>query len=185
MELTEAIETSYQENGFQVPEDLSHWVDKRTLVSLVLKIVGEVDPRLLQPVASANAGIAFQPKLLLALLTYCYTVGIWGSREIEEVLHEDLTFRFICANEYPDWHVIRRFRRHNRETIRHCSEATLRAVLTRRPGRRLEAPNGRNRFDVPPTNGTRTPSVELDFIAKEAADRLEKALLMDSIALDD
>src|SRR5262245_35382171 len=103
-----------------MPADLSLWLDKKSLVSLVLDAVLSVDDSTLRPVAAATAGIAFRPKTMLALLTYCYAVGIYGSENIEDVMYQDAIFRDFCGNEIPDWKSLKRFRRHNRDAIQKC-----------------------------------------------------------------
>src|SRR5262245_10827029 len=98
-----------------MPADLSAWLDKKSLVSLVLDAVLAVDDSTLRPVAASTAGIAFRPKTMLALLTYCYAVGIYGSEDIEDEMYRDAIFRYFCGNEIPDWKSLKRFRRHNHE----------------------------------------------------------------------
>ena len=77
-----------------IPVDLSAWLDKKSLVGLVLDAVLTVDDSTLRPVAASTAGIAFRPKTMLALLTYCYAVGIYGSEDIEDVMCRDAIFRY-------------------------------------------------------------------------------------------
>ena len=43
-----------------------------SLAQVVQASVRAVDERTLYPVARSDAGLAFQPKTLLALLSYCY-----------------------------------------------------------------------------------------------------------------
>ena len=70
----------------------------RSLPEAVQEAVRSVDESTLHPVARLDAGLAFQPKTLLGLLTYCYARQIYGSAEIEEVLRRDVHFRQLCAN---------------------------------------------------------------------------------------
>jgi hypothetical protein len=79
-------------------------------------------------VARQDAGLAFEPRTLLALLSYCYAREIYGSVDIEDVLRRDANFRQICHNEFPGARLIRRFRRENREALHRCLAAALRAL---------------------------------------------------------
>jgi len=90
----------------------------RSLPQAVREAVRSVDESTLHPVARLDAGLAFQPKTLLGLLTYCYAREIYGSAEIEDVLRRDTHFRQLCADEFPGARVIRSFRDANREVIR-------------------------------------------------------------------
>jgi hypothetical protein len=53
--------------------------------------------------------------MLLALLTYCYATGRFGSRTIERATYSDVSVRYLCANTHPDHDTICEFRRQNRE----------------------------------------------------------------------
>lgn len=59
-------------------------------------------------------------KSLLALLTYCYALGIYGSRQIEEKLKADEPLRSIANECRLDHELLRKFRRSHREQIQQC-----------------------------------------------------------------
>ena len=80
----------------------------------------------LHPVCSPAAGVAFHPRALLAVLTYCYSSEIYSSVDIENLMWRDATFRNVCGNQIPDAPTLRRFRQHNREPIEQCLHAVLR-----------------------------------------------------------
>jgi transposase len=82
----------------------------------------------LHPVSSPDAGVAFHPRALLAVLTYCYASEIYSSTDIEDVMWQDVNFRRMCANQIPDAPTLRRFRRHNREAIETCLYVVLRSL---------------------------------------------------------
>jgi transposase len=94
----------------------------------VRSAVREIEEAALQPVARRDAGVAFEPRTLLALLSYCYAREIYGSAAIEDVLRRDANFRQICQNEFPGARVIRRFRRENREALHRCLTTALCAL---------------------------------------------------------
>ena len=80
----------------------------------------------LQPVCAPDAGLAFQPRILLAVLSYCYAHEIYTSSDIEDLMYRDAHFRNLCGNEIPDARTLRHFRRHNHEAIEQCVAAALR-----------------------------------------------------------
>ena len=98
----------------------------RRLAQAVQAAVRAIDENTLRPVSRRDAGPAFQPKALLALLSYCYALEIYGSAHVENLLLSDLNYRQLCQDKFPDAQVIRRFRRENREVIQLCLTATLR-----------------------------------------------------------
>jgi transposase len=167
-----------------IPADLSVWLDKRSIVSLVLDAVLTVEDSALRPVAPATAGIAFRPRTMLALLTYCYAMGIYGSENIEEVMYRDAIFRYFCGNEIPDWKSLKRFRRHNHEAIQKCLEevcSCASSVNSRRCDRLHRGPAG------PPAGAgsARYGDVERAEMAGEAERRIELAMWIDHMTLDD
>src|SRR5215207_1964961 len=82
----------------------------------------------LHPVSSPDAGVAFHPRALLAVLTYCYASEIYSSTDIEDVMRRDVNFGCVTGNQIPDAPTLRRFRRHNREAIETCLYVTLRSL---------------------------------------------------------
>src|SRR6266487_6132283 len=79
----------------------------RSLPQVVQEAVRSVDESTLHPVARLDAGLAFQPKTLLGLLTYCYARQIYGSAEIEDVVRRVAYLRQLCGSEFPSAWVIR------------------------------------------------------------------------------
>lgn len=59
----------------------------------------------------------YPPKMMLALLIYCYANGIFSSRRIERATRRDVSVRYLTANTHPDHDTICKFRRENFETI--------------------------------------------------------------------
>jgi hypothetical protein len=96
-----------------------------SLLESILSAVRKIEDQSLHPVASVSAGVAFAPKSLLALMTYCYATGIYGSEAIEDVMRKDLTFRRLCNEEFPAARQVRRFRQHNPEAVRDCLQSAL------------------------------------------------------------
>ena len=92
----------------------------QTLTQTVCAGVEKVDERALQPVAAGRASPAFQPKFMLALLTYSYARQIYGSKAVERLMAGDPAFCEVCQNEFPSARMISQFRNDNRQSIRAC-----------------------------------------------------------------
>ncbi|MEV4921318.1 transposase [Streptomyces roseoverticillatus] len=76
---------------------------------------GSVGPKR-QPLARV-AGVdkrfkALDPRLMVRRLIYGYTTGVRSSRAIERRCVDDVAFRFLAADQAPDYRSIARFRRH-------------------------------------------------------------------------
>src|SRR5688500_4928626 len=75
------------------------------------------------PTTGENSLVDGKPcasKSLLALLTYCYAQGVYGSRQIEERIRSDGTLRAASAGCLPDHQLLSRFRRRHRGEILYC-----------------------------------------------------------------
>lgn len=53
----------------------------------------------------------YSPRMMLALLIYCYANGIFSSRRIERATHRDIAVRYLTGDQHPDHDTICRFRR--------------------------------------------------------------------------
>jgi transposase len=137
-----------------------------TLTETVRNTVRGVAENTLRPVTRRDSGVAHQPRVLLALLTYCYARGIYGSTDIERVMHKDKLFRALCREEFPDARMLRRFRRENRPAL----QSSLSLVL------RLAAPNAEK--------GRAEESWNAEQSAEEALRRLDMAACMDTLDME-
>lgn len=54
----------------------------------------------------------YDPRLMARSLIYGYTTGVRSSRAIERRCADDIAFRFLAADQAPDFRSISRFRRH-------------------------------------------------------------------------
>ena len=137
-----------------------------SLAQVVQASVRAVDERTLYPVARSDAGLAFQPKTLLALLSYCYARQIYGSAHIENDMACDGKFRQLCHDEFPDAGVLRRFRRENRETVRLCLAEALGFLAEQK------------------VKAGVVTKVSPAHLAEEATRRVTMAMFIDSLELD-
>jgi len=124
------------------------------------------DKRMLRLVARRDAGLAFQPRAILALLSYCYARGTYGSQDVEDLLQRDATFCNLCPDEFPGARLIRRFRRENREAISVCLQAALRFLAEHKV-----------------KEGTVTKVSETQ-LAEEASRRIIMAMFIDNMELN-
>jgi len=59
----------------------------------------------------------YPPRMLLALLLYCYCTGVFSSRRIEQASLDSVPVRMICAGTKPDHDTLCTFRRENKALI--------------------------------------------------------------------
>ncbi len=102
---------------FLLPPDLKDWLPGDDLAHFVIAAVERV-PLAAFKINDRNSGSAqYHPRMMLALLIYCYANGIFSSRRIERASYRDIGVRFVAANTHPDHDTIAVFRRTNKAAV--------------------------------------------------------------------
>jgi transposase len=101
-----------RDQAFLLPLDLRDWLPADYLAWFVLDVVDHLDlgPFLKAYRADGHGRAADEPRMLLAVLLYAYCTGVRSFRQIERHLKEDLAFRVLAGNQFPDHVTIARFR---------------------------------------------------------------------------
>jgi transposase len=96
-----------------LPPDLKDWVADDDLAHFIVEAVERVDMHAFHVSRTGSGKAQYHPRLMLALLIYCYASGIFSSRQIERATYRNVSVRFIAANSHPDHDTIAKFRRDN------------------------------------------------------------------------
>ena len=170
-------------DGSILPDDLSGYIGKKTLVKLILEAIEGLNARVAGREGVATENSDFQPALMLTLLTYCYATGVYASTDIELSMQHDQMIRYLCAKNYLNLPVLREFRRYSRDRIRECLATVLRRVWELRFCEEDAHPMAAASYLGVSfgrwLNSGRTP----DFTA-EAEQRIVRAVRADSMAMD-
>jgi transposase len=94
-----------------MPHDLNDWLPEDHLASFVVDIVSKMDLRQVYSSYSGKGSTPYDPKLLLSLIFYGYSTGVFSSRKIETSTYDSVAFRFIAGNHHPDHDTIASFRK--------------------------------------------------------------------------
>src|SRR5262249_29136423 len=132
------------EKRFSLPMDLTGWIEKETLLAWTVEEVERLNWANPELVTYLRANPAFQPKVLLCLLTYSYASGSFASEEISRnfdapTIRHDLggktpvtiaslvkqseiqaALRSLQSTNPPTANTIKRFRRENRGLLKWC-----------------------------------------------------------------
>jgi transposase len=101
-----------------LPMDLRDWLPADHIVHFILDAVGALDTGRFCVNTRGSGSEQYPPKMMLALLIYCYATGRFSSRDIEGATHMDVAVRYICGGEHhPDHDTICEFRRRNRQAF--------------------------------------------------------------------
>ncbi|NKC30435.1 transposase, partial [Falsiroseomonas selenitidurans] len=158
-----------RDQAFLLPPDAKDWLPADDVAHFVVAAVDRVPlgAFAMRPVPGGKA--QYHPRLLLALLIYCYANGIFSSRRIERATHRDIGVRYVAANLHPDHDTIAAFRRANRAAF---EAAFLQVLLLARESGLLRlgtvAIDG-TKLDA---NASKIRSVRYDDRAKELRARL-------------
>ena len=146
-------------------DDLREIVGERGLVKLALQSVEYFGTDL--PLWRVTTEPGCSSRMLLALLTYSYAAGLYGSEVIHWACKYDAGAKYLCANAWPEARSLRRFRRKWRPLIQSCLQWVCTVAESTRNTRLAESGN--------PASGA------LGLLAEQ---RIESAILMDMAAGD-
>ena len=96
-----------------LPPNLRDWVPAGHLAHFILDAVEEMDLRQVRVNERGTGSEQYPPRMLLALLLYCYATGVFSSRRIEQATFDSVPVRMISGDTHPDHHTICTFRREN------------------------------------------------------------------------
>lgn len=72
---------------------------------------------------------AYHPKLIVSILIYAYSHGVFSAREIERRCRQDLAFMYISGMNCPNFRVLSDFRKDNSEFFHDCFKQTVRLAI--------------------------------------------------------
>lgn len=101
-----------------LPPSIQDWLPEDHPARLVVDLVESLDLQAASVNHKGTGSEQYPPSMLLSLLLYNYSGGVFSSREIEKATYDDVGVRYICAEHHPDHDTICTFRRNNAELIR-------------------------------------------------------------------
>ena len=90
------------ERTLQTTLTLEDILPKDHLAHFLVDVIEELDMDIFYAHYGLCGGKAYAPQILLALLLYGYTTGLFSSRKIEKATHESIPFRFLAGGRHPD-----------------------------------------------------------------------------------
>ena len=111
------FKSSDRSQSLLLPPDLREWVPEDDLAHFVIEAVDRVSVSSFKVNWKGTGKAQYHPRVMLALLIYCYANGLFSSRRIERATYRDVGVRFVAADTHPDHDTIATFRRINAEAI--------------------------------------------------------------------
>lgn len=88
-------------------------------------IFRQIDTSELEKKYSRKGQNAYHPGLIVSILIYSYTRGVFSSRQIERRCREDLSFMYIAEMNCPNFRVLGDFRKDNSEFFHDCFKQSV------------------------------------------------------------
>jgi transposase len=96
-----------------IPASFSEVINPGDLANVIAEVIEGLD---LSPIIRRYDPLgqnAYHPKMLLALLFYAYSQGVFSSRKIAERIRYDVRFMFLSGRLHPDFRTIADFRKNH------------------------------------------------------------------------
>ena len=110
----------YQPNQLLLlPPDMKQWLPEGDLAYFIMDMVNQLDLSAIYDSYDGTKGgqPPFDPKMMTALILYCYCIGLPSSRKIEKATYDRVAFRVLTADQQPDHDTISEFRRRHLKTL--------------------------------------------------------------------
>ena len=105
---------------FLMPPDPRDWLPEGHLAWAVRRAAAGLDlaPFLSAYRADGQGNTAYHPRMMVALIMYCYCKGIRSSRAVEMATFDDVGARVICGGLHPDHATNARFVTRHKEPLK-------------------------------------------------------------------
>jgi len=102
-----------QDQSFLLPPSLDEFVPEDHEVRIISDVVDTLDSSLLLGQYEGGGAPAYHPAMMLKVIIYAYSLGIYSSRRIAQELKTDTAFMFLSGLQAPDFRTICLFRSQN------------------------------------------------------------------------
>lgn len=108
------------EQPFLMPPSPTEWLPEDHLAYFVLETVGELDLGAIESrlqEKEPRGERPYDPQMMVSLLLYAYSVGVYSSRKIARGTREDVAMRVISAGTSPHFTTVNNFRLEHRHAL--------------------------------------------------------------------
>ena len=106
-----------QQQSLLFPANLLDFIKDDDLCMVVDDVVNNLDLSCLYVNIASEGNMAYHPNMMLKVLFYAYTSGIFSSRKIAKALGKNIAFIYLAAWQRPDFRTINNFRKNNLKQI--------------------------------------------------------------------
>ena len=106
-----------RETPLLLPPDLRDWLPENHLAHFILEVVNTRPLTGFRINERGTGDAQYPPRMVLAVLIYCYATGVFSSRQIEQATFTDVAVRYLSGDTHPDHDTLCTFRRVNRPLL--------------------------------------------------------------------
>ena len=115
-----------QSQSFLLPPHLRDFVSEDHPAHVINDLVDQLDLRVLEARYGNMGQPAYHPRLMVKVLLYGFTVGVFSSRKLERACHENLAFKYLSGMATPAFRTFIEFRQRHREDMQEVFMQTAR-----------------------------------------------------------
>lgn len=107
-----------QKQTFLLPPSVKDFVGPKHPARIISDIVDSIDISSIQSKYNGGGSTAYHPGMMLKVLIYAYSQGVYSSRRIERAVNSDTAFMYLAGMQIPDFRTICLFRAKHAEAIK-------------------------------------------------------------------
>lgn len=107
-----------QAQAFLLPPSMKDFLDESHPAHVINDIVDLLDLTQLEKRYGNMGQPAYHPRLMLKVILYGFTVGVFSSRKLQRACEENLAFKYLAGMETPAFKTFIEFRRRHREDMK-------------------------------------------------------------------
>lgn len=93
-----------------MPPSIDEWLPDQHLARFVVEVTEQLNLDKIYEAYGTTGAPPYDPSMLLGLIFYGYSTGVFSSRKIEAATYDSVAFRYISGNLHPDHDTISTFR---------------------------------------------------------------------------
>ena len=108
------------------PPCINDFMPKNHICNLIVSIIAGINVGKAEDKFKSQPGNSAYPRrMLLRLLVQAAVDGVWSSRKIDKLAHENVIYMYLTGYEKPNFRTICNFRRDNKKLIENVFEQTV------------------------------------------------------------
>ena len=107
-----------QDQMFLLPPSLNDFIHEDHPAHLINDLVERLDLSALEARYGAMGQPAYRPRLMLKVIFYGFTMGLFSARKLSRACRENLAFQYLAGLEAPAFKTIIEFRRRHRDDMK-------------------------------------------------------------------